>query len=165
MRRYRRDYDDWFWYGGGMAGGDSVVIYEYGTKGSDRGNYGGRRQPRGESPGLWRPRPRIRVNPYDVHFGPVARRPRDRPRGYGLATSRPTPSVPPASRSRWAARLEGPLMREIRDEVDDLVMDYLHEERYGADYARTVGLRTHGRGDRLRGAIRRAFGRPYDRTW
>jgi len=58
-----------------------------------------------------------------------------------------------------------PLARALREEAEELIADYLREERYGAEYARSIGLRTHGRGDRLRRLARRLSRRGYDRSW
>jgi hypothetical protein len=57
------------------------------------------------------------------------------------------------------------LARALREEADDLVTDYLREERYGEDYARDIGLRTRGPGDRYRDIARRLSRGGYDRGW
>jgi hypothetical protein len=62
-------------------------------------------------------------------------------------------------------RPSDPLARALRAEAEELVTDYLHEERYGGDYARRFGLRTRGRGDRLRDIARRISRGGYGGGW
>lgn len=57
------------------------------------------------------------------------------------------------------------LARALREDAEDLVTDFLREERYGDEYARSMGLRTRGPGDRFRNIARRMSGARYDRGW
>jgi hypothetical protein len=73
-------------------------------------------------------------------------------------------------RSRYDApfqplRPDDALARALEREAADLVLDYLREERYGEEYARSMGLRIRGPGDHLRDVARRITRPPYDLGW